>query len=171
MQKIFLSLGSNLENKLLNIKNALKQINENVGKTIKVSSCYETEPWGFNANDWFLNIAIELETDFNPNELLQNCMWIENNLGRKRNKTEVGYSSRTIDIDILFFGNEIINLPNLTIPHEHVHNRKFVLKPLCDIAPEFIHPTLKESIQSLLQKCTDKMELKRLDYQIEINNL
>ena len=162
MQKVFLSLGSNLKNKLLNIKNALEQINKNIGKIVEVSKYYETEPWGFNTNDWFVNIAVEIETHYNAEILLQKLQEIEKNLGRKQKSNKSGYSSRIIDIDILFYENLIIEKDFLQIPHKHLHKRIFVLKPLNDIASEFIHPILRKSIGDLLKKCDDKTEIKQL---------
>ena len=168
MNKVFLSLGSNLGNRILNLQKAVKTISEQVGDIEAVGALYETEPWGFETNNWFVNTAIELETGLNPEELLKKCMCIENKLGRKRNISEAGYSSRPIDIDILFFGNEIINLPNLIIPHEHLHKRKFVLAPLNDIARELIHPIVKQSIQNLLENCPDAMGLKKMKKKLKI---
>ena len=166
MYKVFLSLGSNLGNRIFNLQKALELISQHIGVVNHVGALYETEPWGFDSENWFLNTAIELETILNPKELLQKCMWIENILGRKRNMAEAGYSSRPIDIDILFFGNEIINLPNLIIPHEHLHKRKFVLAPLNDIAPQFVHPVKNQSVKTLLENCTDKMRLKKLNQEL-----
>lgn len=162
MHRAFLSLGSNLGNRVFNIQNALKKISEYVGDIKSVGALYETEPWGFSSDNWFVNTAIELETIFSPNELLQKCLWIESILGRKRSSATSVYSSRLIDIDILFFDNEILNRPNLTIPHKNLHKRKFVLTSLNDIAPELIHPVLKQSVKTLLENCTDEMRLKKL---------
>ncbi|RLD77432.1 MAG: 2-amino-4-hydroxy-6-hydroxymethyldihydropteridine diphosphokinase [Bacteroidetes bacterium] len=163
MYKVFLSLGSNLGNRIINLQNVLQCISEHIGDIKSVGALYETEPWGFDSENWFVNTAIEIETVLQANVLLQKCLWIESTLGRKRNKAKVGYSSRLIDIDILFFDNEIINLPNLIVPHENLHKRKFVLTPLNDIAPEFVHPIIKQSIRTLLESCPDKMKLKKLN--------
>ena len=150
MHKVFLSLGSNLGNRILNLQNALHYISEQLGDIKSVSALYETEPWGFDSDNKFVNTAIKLETNLNSNELLQKCMWVENKLGRKRNKTKLGYSSRIIDVDILFFDDEIINLANLIIPHTHLHKRKFVLEPMLEIAPDWKHPILHKTAKEML---------------------
>jgi len=163
MQKVFLSIGSNIGNKTLNINNALEQIDSDIGKILNVSSYYETEPWGFNTDDWFVNIALEIETDFNTENLLQKLQEIEKNLGRKHKSSKSGYSSRIIDIDILFYGNLIINKPFLQIPHKHLHKRIFVLKPLSEIAPGFIHSLLNKTINMLLDECEDYTKIRTSD--------
>ncbi|RLD68434.1 MAG: 2-amino-4-hydroxy-6-hydroxymethyldihydropteridine diphosphokinase [Bacteroidetes bacterium] len=167
MHRAFLSLGSNLGNRIFNLQKALELISKHIGDIKSVGALYETEPWGFDSDNWFVNTAIEFDTIHSPRELLHKCMWIENILGRERNKTKEGYSSRLIDIDILFYDDKIINLPDLIIPHLYVHKRKFVLAPLNDIAPEFIHPILKESVQTLFLNCLDKTELIKMDQQLE----
>jgi len=162
MYKVFLSLGSNLGNKILNIQDALNQVDKSVGKIRKTSLYYETEPWGFNTDNWFVNIAIEIETNYNAEILLQKLQEIEKKLGRKQKSTKFGYSSRIIDIDILFYENLIIETDFLQIPHKHLHKRIFVLKPLNDISSDFIHPILKKKISQLLIKCDDKTKIKLL---------
>jgi 2-amino-4-hydroxy-6-hydroxymethyldihydropteridine diphosphokinase len=115
---------------------------------------YETGPWGFKSGKKFLNRVLGVETVLNPSDLLERILKIESDLGRIRSGK--GYSSRIIDIDILFFGDEIINEGSIVIPHPHLHERKFVLVPLNDIAPEFVHPVLKKTVEELLSLCTDK---------------
>ncbi len=168
MHRVLISLGTNLGNRIGNLQRAALHISEQIGDIQQVGGLYETEPWGFNSDNWFMNTAIELKTKLSPDELLQKCMSIERNLGRKRDLTKTAYSSRLIDIDILFFDNEIIDLPELTIPHRHLHKRKFVLKPLNDIAPNFIHPILKQTIKILLENCTDKMELLNVNQKLKL---
>ena len=162
MQEVFLSLGSNIGNKILSINDALEQINKNIGQVIKVSSFYETEPWGFNPDDWFVNIAVKIETDYNAESLLSKLQEIEKELGRKRKNKQKGYSSRIIDIDILFYGNFILEKDFIQIPHKHLHKRIFVLKPLNDIAPDFIHPIFNKAIKKMLSECEDKTQTKPL---------
>ena len=159
MKKIYLGLGSNLGDRENNIKEALARIKEHIGHTVKFSSVYETEPWGFNVSENFLNEVIEVETDLNPYAVLGAILKIETLLGRIRSEKQ--YSSRVIDIDILFYNNQIVNELHLNIPHPLLHKRMFVLVPLCEIAPELIHPVLNLSVATLLDSCKD-MSLVRL---------
>lgn len=156
----FLQLGTNQGEKFINLENALNLINEEIGMVISSSSIYETEPWGYEDKETFLNQIIKIGTQHNPEIVLAKCMDIENRLGRIRTKS--GYEPRTIDLDILFYGNSIINKNNLQIPHPRLHERKFVLIPLCDIAPDFNHPIFKNTIQKLLENCTDKGWVKKI---------
>jgi len=162
MKNVFLSLGSNMGNRILNIENALKKIAK-TGNIIKVGCFYETEPWGFFDENWFINTCVLIETHLKDKQLLKKCLSIEKELGRIRKNKKAGYHSRLIDIDILFFDKQIVDLPGLIIPHEHLHKRKFVLAPLNDIAPEFIHPVLKQSVKKLFANCFDETKLKKLD--------
>jgi len=163
MAKVYLSLGSNVENRFKYINSAIIEINKQVGIITKSSDIWESKSWNYSDND-YLNIVIEIETIINPQELLKQCQEIEINLGRT-SKTIIidrkpNYSSRTIDIDILFYDNLIIKLENLTIPHPQMNFRNFVLKPLLQIAPNFIHPILKENTATLYKKCEDKDSIK-----------
>lgn len=155
MKKAFLSIGSNRGDKKKNLGRAVRYINVSMGQIIDLSGIYESEPWGFESNENFLNMVVEIFTDLRPQELLKNCMEIELKLGRVRKDGE-GYASRTIDIDILLYADEVIDEENLKIPHPLIHERKFVLEPLAEIAPTNIHPVLGISIKDLLQKCKDE---------------
>ena len=124
------------------------------------SPLYETDPWGFDSDDRFLNLVISIDTAFNPDELLTALQKIEKLLGRER--TSLAYESRPIDLDILFYNEEIINGPKLTIPHPLIQKRMFVLKPLLDISPDLIHPEFNESIKELEKKCDDKRFVRKL---------
>jgi 2-amino-4-hydroxy-6-hydroxymethyldihydropteridine diphosphokinase len=124
-----------------------------------LSSVYETEPWEMTTNNLFLNMALEIETALNPHTLLETLLDIENKMGRLKEGT--GYSSRIIDIDILFFNNFIINNKNLIIPHPLIVHRRFVLEPLAEIAPQFIHSSLEKSIESLLELCADSCVVRK----------
>ena len=159
---VFLSLGSNLGDKTENIKKAIAEINSQIGAICNTAKFYETEPWGFENDSWFLNTAVKLKTEFSAKQTLKKCLSIENQLGRYRNNISKGYSSRIIDIDILFFNNELINLPDLIIPHPYIKDRKFVLYPLMDITTSYIHPVLKKSIRELVNECTDKTIIKEI---------
>ena len=122
---------------------AKKMIEESIGSVVSVSSVYETEPWGFESDNEFLNMVLCVETDLSPSGLLGRILMIESQLGRIRCENQ--YSSRNIDIDILLYNNEIVNEAALEIPHPRMHERRFVLVPLAEIAPELIHPVLKKS--------------------------
>ncbi|MDP4291155.1 MAG: 2-amino-4-hydroxy-6-hydroxymethyldihydropteridine diphosphokinase [Bacteroidota bacterium] len=158
METAFLLLGGNVGDREKCINDAITLINREAGTVTQASALYETEPWGMQKADKFLNIAIELSTKLSALELLDVLLNIEKQLGRERNPLIKEYESRPIDIDILFYGTEIIQTPRLTIPHPQLQARKFVLVPLCDIAPEFIHPILQKSIMTLLNECQDKLE-------------
>jgi 2-amino-4-hydroxy-6-hydroxymethyldihydropteridine diphosphokinase len=157
MKKVFLGLGSNLGNREEIMKEALKMIGETTGKIVSSSSVYETEPWGFESDNDFLNMVLSVESDLSPSGILGRILMIESQLGRIR--CEDQNSSRNIDIDILLYNNEIVNESALKIPHPRMHERRFVLVPLCEIAPEFIHPVLKKSVRSILKSCKDTSEV------------
>ena len=159
MKKVFLGIGTNLGNKESNLEQAAARIKEYIGPVLKSSAIYETEPWGFQAKDEFLNMVVKVETNLTPSGLLGRILMIESLLGRVRGEKQ--YSSRLIDIDILLFEDMIVNKESLKIPHPLLHERKFVLVPLCEIASEFIHPVLKKSIADLLNICEDQSDVKK----------
>ena len=152
MRKIYLSIGSNKGNRYSFIKEALRLIRKDMGKVILMSKIYETKSWGFHSDD-FLNICIMIKSELLPSELLNKLKNIEDRLGRIRNSTKI--LAREIDIDILFYSDEIVNYEDLIIPHPRLHLRNFVLYPLNDIASEFIHPILLKPINELLEECED----------------
>jgi 2-amino-4-hydroxy-6-hydroxymethyldihydropteridine diphosphokinase len=157
MNNVFLGIGTNLGNKESNLDHAVEKIEEYIGRILKTSSIYETEPWGFQAKNEFLNMVVMVETDLIPSVLLVKVLNIEFLLGRTRDKKHYSsaYASRLIDIDILLYEDLIVDEPDLKIPHPLIHQRRFVLIPLCDIASEMIHPVLKRSFKSLLENCED----------------
>ncbi len=155
--QIFLGLGSNLGNREENLSTAQKLIEEKVGKIRSKSSIYETAAWGITEQNAFLNQVIEVESHFSPSAVLHLVLKIEKDMGRIR---EIKWGERSIDIDILYYNNEIISTENLTVPHPFIQERKFVLVPLCEIAPAFIHPKLKQTNLELLEKCQDSGEIK-----------
>lgn len=138
------------------IKRATSMVEDDAGKVIQLSSVYESEAWGFKADKKFLNQLILIETPLLPNELLARILRIEEKLGRKRNMNE-RYQSRLIDIDILYFNNAIIDLPELTIPHPRMHERRFAMAPLVEIAPQYVHPLLKKTNSELLATVEDSL--------------
>ena len=149
MAIVYLSLGSNLGDRIGYIQQATSLLGsiENIS-IIRTSAFYETEPWDMNSENWFVNAVVELKTSLSPQDLLAECKRIENLLGRNE-KTSADYKDRTIDIDILFYGKEIINEETLTIPHKYVHLTPFTLVPLLELIPDFEHPVLHKTISEL----------------------
>jgi 2-amino-4-hydroxy-6-hydroxymethyldihydropteridine diphosphokinase len=144
----YLSLGSNLGPRELHLHKAISCIGA-AGRVVAVSSFYETEPVEFTEQAWFLNCAVALETSESPFELMKTAVEIEQEMGRVRDQKK---GPRTIDIDILLFGDIVIDSPELTIPHPGMQKRRFVLDPLAEIAPEARHPVLKKSVRELLEE-------------------
>ena len=161
LRPTYLSLGSNQGNKLENLQQAVDLIAEKIGAVVKISSVYKTESWGFKSDD-FLNICIQISTGLNPENLLKSIQEIEALLGRKRT-SETGYKARIIDIDVLLFDTEIIISKELMVPHKGMLNRKFVLVPLAEIAPNVIHPIIKQRIQTCLENCEDDSPVEKTD--------
>lgn len=157
---IILLLGSNFENRKEYLNQASELIEKKIGRIVLRSSVYETEPWGFIHSDFFLNQVVCLESSPEPEILMRNLMQIETYLGRKRTGQE--YSSRLIDLDILFYGDRIIKSKHLKIPHPRLHLRKFTLIPLNELFQDFIHPELGISIKELLEACNDPLAVKRI---------
>ena len=158
MATAYLSLGSNVSNRLRYLKGAIRKIKESHEIAVrKVSSVYETQPVGYENQGWFLNLVLEAETTFDPFPLLERLLAIEGQMGRKR---EEKWGPRKIDIDILLYDNRIVNSYRLTIPHPRMHQRRFVLIPLTQIAPKLLHPLLKKSLEELLESCEDKSIIK-----------
>lgn len=149
MAIVYLSLGSNKGDRIGYVQQATSLIGaiDNVN-IIRTSAFYETEPWNMSSETWFVDAVVEIKTSLSHRDLLTECRRIENQLGREREYKE-GYSDRTIDIDILFYGKEIINEPDLVIPHKYVHLRAFTLVPLLELIPDFEHPVLHKSIMDL----------------------
>jgi len=156
LERAYISAGSNLGDRVANLDFALRSLNRG-GTVSKVSSYFETEPVGFSYQPWFLNIAIELTTDLSPFDLLALCRDIEASCGRVRTFPN---APRTLDLDILLHGDAILNQEELTIPHPRMLERKFVLKPLAQIAPGLVHPVLKQPIRLLLEACSDPSEVR-----------
>ncbi len=142
------------------LERAKKIIVEKIGKIVKESSIYETTPWGFNSEQDFLNQVLIVSTDLSPKKVLNKCFEIEKELGRVRQSEQ--YSSRTIDIDILFYNDEIIHEQELIIPHERLHERRFTMEPLVEISPEYTHPKLNKTLSELLAECEDVSEVRKL---------
>jgi 2-amino-4-hydroxy-6-hydroxymethyldihydropteridine diphosphokinase len=158
MNLAYLLLGSNLGDRSAKIANAIAYIHSSCGVVLKTSSLYETEAWGFNSENKFLNQVILIDTAMQADDLLQNILNIELLLGRVRKNTD-NYNSREIDIDILFFNDEIIYQQDLKIPHPLLQERRFTLLPLSEIASEIKHPVLNKTIKELLSECNDQLKV------------
>lgn len=154
MAIVYLSLGSNLGQRLQFLKKAIRSIEKTDEISIKkVSPVYETQPVGYDDQKWFLNLVIEVQTNFDPLSLLEYLSSIEKQMGRNR---EVKWGPRNIDIDILLYNNQVVDSKELTMPHPLMHERRFVLTPLAQIAPQLLHPILEKSVEELLRICKDK---------------
>ena len=160
MIKLYVLLGGNLGNKRQVFSEARTRLNKQVGLITAQSGIYETEPWGFQSDDIFWNQALEIATALSPEEVLHQTQQIETELGRIRKANQ--YDSRVIDIDILFFGDQIIKTETLIIPHSRIQERKFALVPLCEIAAELIHPVFQKSIRQILNECTDPLKVEKV---------
>ena len=157
MNKVYLQIGSNIEDRILNIKKAIEEIKNNIGNIMLESKLYESSAWGVKDQADFLNKVICIETDLNPEAILYSTQEIERLIGRKKREKWV---EREIDIDILFYNNQEIKKRNLSIPHPLIQDRLFVLYPLNEIAKDFIHPSYNKNISELLKNCNDKESVK-----------
>lgn len=156
MESCYVLFGSNMGDKENIFAEACLLINNRCGAITAVSSSYESEPWGFEASEWFLNRLIVVDTDLNPEAMLRELLAIEAELGRVRHPEKEGYTSRTADLDILYYGQRVIVTPTLTVPHPRLHLRRFALMPLCEVAPELMHPVFQVTQRELLHRCTDQ---------------
>jgi len=159
MHIAYLLTGGNSGNRLEYLSNAEKRVSEECGEVLIASSIYETAAWGVEDQPRFYNQALKIETSLSAEGLLHQILSIEKSLGRLR---LLRYGPRTIDLDILFFDNLIIQQTSLTIPHPELHNRRFALQCLVEIAPRFIHPVFNKTVQQLLVACVDTLEVRRL---------
>ncbi len=155
MAIVYLCLGSNMGDRFNLVQNAVNlfSLAENCD-IIRTSALYETEPWGYKDQNWFLNLIVEMKTTLSPEELLAKCQEIERFLGRDRT-IEVRWGERLIDADIIFYGKEVINTEKLTIPHKYMHKRAFVLVPLLELIPDFVHPVLNRTISQIYDDLED----------------
>jgi 2-amino-4-hydroxy-6-hydroxymethyldihydropteridine diphosphokinase len=156
----FLSQGSNLGNRSENFRRAIMAL-KSLGEIQSLSSIYESEPWGFESEDWFWNMVVALESTLGPEDLLSAILEIEKEMGRNRS-AQSGYSSRIIDIDLLSTEDLIQKSPLLELPHPRLAERRFVLAPWADIAPEYSVPGLNQTVSNLLAKCPDTTICRKL---------
>jgi len=155
MPRVIISLGSNLGDRVLNCKRALEEIS-GFAKILGVSSVYETEPVGYENQPYFINCAAEIETALSPLELFGRLRDVEEGLGRVRDER---WGSRTIDLDIIFYDDLVIDTEELTIPHVSAHARRFVLEPICEINPMFVHPGFGVRVYMLLNSLDDEKKV------------
>ena len=156
---VYLMLGSNMGDRNAMLIRATDLIRQRIGSVVCISRCYETAPWGVFGLDEkpqnFYNQAVEVRTTLSPHDVLREAMCIEWILGRRRKEGGACYASRPIDIDIILYDNLVTDTPDLTIPHPRMHLRRFVLEPMCDIAPHYIHPQYNKPLSQLLEECPD----------------
>lgn len=156
MGTCYVLFGSNMGDKEKLFDEACLLISNRCGAIVGVSSSYESEPWGFDADEWFLNRLIVVDTELDPETVLHELMEIEAELGRERHPEVSGYTSRTADLDILYFGQQVLVTPTLTLPHPRLHLRRFALLPLCEVVPELVHPVFQVTQRELLSRCPDQ---------------
>jgi 2-amino-4-hydroxy-6-hydroxymethyldihydropteridine diphosphokinase len=159
MNHAYLLTGGNEGNRKVNLSDAIKFIQIDAGVILRQSALYETVAWGVNRQQDFLNQALLVETGLGAPDLLNVLLGIEKKMGRIRLEK---YGPRLIDIDIIFFNNDIIKTDGLTIPHPHLQDRRFVLEPMNEIAPGYVHPVFHKTVESLLAECPDRSGVKKL---------
>ncbi len=159
MNTVYILLGSNMGNSKAQLLLAAEKIEIKIGKIIKASSLYTTEAWGKKNQPNFINQVLIVKTSVEASNLIKIVLTIEEGMGRKRTTKN---APRIIDIDILFFNNEIINTQNLVVPHPEIHNRRFVLVPLVELSPFYMHPFIKKSMSELLLTTKDNLNVQKI---------
>ena len=159
MQNVFLGLGSNIGDRKNNIQQTISKIEHCIGEIAAQSSLYKTAAWGKTDQSYFINQVIKISTPLSPIDLLDQVLRVERQRGRIRKEK---WGARSIDIDILFYGSEIIELPRLLIPHPFIAERRFVLAPMHELAPDFLHPVFERTIRELLTSCDDPLAVEKL---------
>lgn len=157
--QVYLLTGSNIGDSPAYLKQAFETISAKVGPIIQASSLYKTAPWGNTEQQDFYNQVLGVETNLTAEEVLHAVLIIEQEMGRERH---VKWAPRTIDIDVLFYNNAVINEPELNVPHPLLHKRRFTLEPLNEIAPQLVHPVFDKSINTLLAECEDHSVVEKL---------
>lgn len=160
MNQVYIALGSNVGDRVQNLRTALDHMKKSKGlKVLQVSSFYRTEPMGYEDQDWFINAAAECSTSLLPLQLMYLLQSIEEKMERH---TPFKWGPRSIDLDILFFGNRIIDEPELTVPHPLLEQRRFVLEPLAELAPDFVHPFEKKTVRELLDDLGTAQQVEKI---------
>jgi 2-amino-4-hydroxy-6-hydroxymethyldihydropteridine diphosphokinase len=162
-QMVYLSLGSNVGNRAKNLRDAIAALGKAGVQVVRVSSVYETQPVDYLDQDWFLNMAVEAETELAELNLLQALRGIETQMGSEK---LIAKGPRLIDMDILLYGDQVIDTPELQVPHPRMHLRRFVLEPLAEIAPSVRHPISRLSVREMLARTSDKSEVRKLNEQL-----
>ena len=152
---VYFSLGSNLGDKEQNLRLAVQNIEKRIGRIISLSAFYATEPWGFSSKNTFLNAALCAETALPPMEVLEATQEIERKMGRTHKSVNGAYGDRVIDIDLLLYGDLILDTPTLKLPHPLMQERRFVMEPLAEIAPDVVHPLLRKTMKEIEQMIDD----------------
>jgi 2-amino-4-hydroxy-6-hydroxymethyldihydropteridine diphosphokinase len=159
MNQVVLLTGSNMDSPGLNLERAKLLLSKRVGEIVLQSSIYESEPWGFEHQSYFLNQVLVLHTEFYPLQVLSIILEIEKELGRHRQGA--GYQARIIDIDILYYNKQVIHELGLKVPHPLLQDRRFTLEPLAEVLPDYVHPVLNKSNRQLLKECSDNSIVKK----------
>lgn len=159
MIDVFLLLGSNLGDREMFLRQAVDKISQALGPIAKASGLYETQSWGKTDLPDYINQVIVVQTDLPAQNVLETVLAIETEIGRVRHEK---WGSRIIDIDILFYGDEVIEEPGLTVPHPQLHNRRFTLEPLGEIAPKLFHPVIRKNVETIKKELTDSLVVKKL---------
>lgn len=162
MAIIYIGIGSNEGDRLSIFKNALLQLKRNLGIFMHSSSIYETEPWGFESSQSFYNAAFQFETEHSAQEVMNMLKFLENQAGRTRTG-EAGYQNRTLDLDLLYYGDLLINEPDLIVPHPRIGQRLFVLLPLAEIDEDWLDPQQQKTVKELIVSCADESDVKKTD--------
>ncbi len=161
MTRVYFLLGGNIGDREELLSEAIRKMTNQLGKYVQASALYETEPWGFTHEQNFLNQVVVFDSELPALDILDKTQTIEKELGRVRKTTQ--FCERTIDIDILFYGDECIENERLSVPHPRIQERSFALYPLEELIPDFIHPILKKSIKQLKNECPDKLQVKKFN--------
>ena len=161
MLRVYFLLGGNIGNREELLSEAVEKMTAVLGNFVQASNLYETEPWGFTHEQNFLNQVVIFDSELPALDILDKTQSIEKELGRVRKTTQ--YCERTIDIDILFYGDQLIENERLSVPHPRIQERSFALYPLEEVASDFMHPLLKKSIKTLKEECTDKLKVNKLN--------